>query len=752
MKKKLLSILLVAITAISFVGCGGNGGSGVSLNGFELGHFDGSETSAGYDTDLLYKNTSEFLGGDSGVIWVSEEDDPEYGGYFYQYMSECGHVHNNNVPSNNQGETAKDKNDAAYTSHIAISRSKDLYDWELCGVVDNGLGMKLGMDAFINRGIWAPETVYCPCDCEGECQVPGQHGRYFMYFGGQSASGYIEAVGKKYGDEAVQGGILSQVWVAGVAVSDTPVGPFEIATSENVYNGGMNLNGEYLTEEWPTLDYLKWYGYENNTLAGYNVDYSPFFDTNGDLYLVFNSSGTTHKGGETQTDTGMTGWGIKMKDMVTPDWSTITFLMAAADRRSGNACDDGPYDEEKPWRNDNRCYAPVRVTYKGDPAKNAAISPVLGGVTPGYEYEVNPNYVNDPDYPRYDPASYIQWEEWQDGTPNTPTITVGGVEMANPDYNTHMGQGSGAIREGVQIITYPNKDGENVYYLTFTYTGIGDPLYNVHFSTSSTPLGNGGAGDEYTIPKGREFSMSVGVDSNNNYMSAIGHHDYVEVEGEWWIVHWEWSVPFGERAGTDIGRIYAVTPMTWLDDPARTNGEYYIPAANGPSKHLQPKTSVASGYKNIAGDAKVTATNAVGDTVKYLTDGYTVSKGMYSDWVLQAEKQTVITLTFDTPRSVRGILVYNSYEMENAFSKVAAITFDLAETPSWYDGEGKSCYIQNLGFPYDAVQFDDGFIYPGVAAVATFNEIKVNKITILIKDHLCENAMLNVSEIMVLGK
>ena len=273
----------------------------------------------------------------------------------------------------------------------------------------------------------------------------------------------------------------------------------------------------------------------------------------------------------------------------------------------------------------------------------------------------------------------------------------------------------------------------------------------MHFATSSTPLGNGGAGDEYTIPKGREYSMSIGVDDHNNYMSAIGHHDYVDVNGEWWIVHWEWSVPFGERAGTDIGRIYAVTPMTWLDDPT-ANGEYLIPAANGPSKYLQPKTSVASGYKNIAGEAKVSATNAVGDTTKYLTDGYVVAKGMYADWVLQAEKETTITLTFDEPRDIRGVLVYNSYHMENAFSQIANIQFDLAETPSWYDGDAKSCYIRNLGFPLEVVKDDLGYMYPGVASVATFDEIKVNKITITIKDHLKAGDMLNVAEIMVLGK
>ena len=131
----------------------------MKVEGFELSHYDGSDFSNGYDSDLLYKNTSEFLGGDSGVIWVSEEEDPEYGGYFYQYMSECASVNNGGTPDDIHGDIATDSSTAAYTTHIAISRSKDMYDWELCGVLNNGYGLKAGMKAFTEGGIWAPETV-----------------------------------------------------------------------------------------------------------------------------------------------------------------------------------------------------------------------------------------------------------------------------------------------------------------------------------------------------------------------------------------------------------------------------------------------------------------------------------------------------------------------------------------------------------------------------------------------------------------
>lgn len=78
------------------------------------------------------------------------------------------------------------------------------------------------------------------------------------------------------------------------------------------------------------------------------------------------------------------------------------------------------------------------------------MKPAIG--TDTAHYGVNGDFVNDPAYPRWRRESYIEWEEWQDGTPNTPTITVNGESVKNPDYTAHSGFGSSGIREGVQII------------------------------------------------------------------------------------------------------------------------------------------------------------------------------------------------------------------------------------------------------------------------------------------------------------
>ena len=57
MKKRVLAVALACGIALSFASCAKRG------KGFELGHFDGSDTANGYDSELLYQNTSEFWAG-----------------------------------------------------------------------------------------------------------------------------------------------------------------------------------------------------------------------------------------------------------------------------------------------------------------------------------------------------------------------------------------------------------------------------------------------------------------------------------------------------------------------------------------------------------------------------------------------------------------------------------------------------------------------------------------------------------------
>ena len=676
MKKfiKILALILTMVTLISSVAC--------SSSGFKLSHFDGSDLSNGYDTDLLYKNNSNLLGGDSGVIWVSEEQDPIYGGYFYQYQSSTLHIINESAgnlsgtPSTEDGKTPTNSEDIAYISHIATTRSKDLNDWELCGALDNGLSLKLLPDSWVYTYIWAAEVIYDPVS-----------ERYFMYF------------------NANDSGRNSKSFYGGVAVSNTPVGPFELVTSENMYGSATatNPNGEILTHTKAPINFEKWYGLpENSEEYEYVADFHPMLDDNGDLYLYFNKRNY-------DPSYSLSVWGVKMKDFATPDYSTITCMVHAS--------------------NSDGTWSPVRSVYKGKVENNTPITS---------KDALNTTYINDPEYPRYLASSYDHLNYWADGTQNTKTLPDGSV---NPDFNGYNGINGAVVREGIQVFRNKDKNGKTVYYAAFTFVGVGSSDYDVHWASSYSPLG--APGDEFTLPKGTGTGLVLGVDINNDFMSNMGHVQFLNVDGEWWIAHWEWTVPFYYSSSTDIGRIYALTQMTWIE---KEGYDYYIPVANGPSTHLQPLPSIYTGYKNVAIDASITATKANDNTIKYLNDGLVVTMYEWRDRQFTAKAGTTITLTFDTPKTVRGILIYNSYSEDSAFANIKSIQFDLSETPTWRKaGNEKTCYIYDLGF--NATKYQ-----AGSASVATFNEIKVNKITITIDDLLNGADQLKISEIKVLGK
>ena len=77
-KKKVFLALLLALTfAVSFTACG------TKLGGFKLGAFVLSDESDEFDSKYFYRNDLNVFGGDADVIWVPEERDSEYGGWFY---------------------------------------------------------------------------------------------------------------------------------------------------------------------------------------------------------------------------------------------------------------------------------------------------------------------------------------------------------------------------------------------------------------------------------------------------------------------------------------------------------------------------------------------------------------------------------------------------------------------------------------------------------------------------------------------
>ena len=191
--------------------------------------------------------------------------------------------------------------------------------------------------------------------------------------------------------------------------------------------------------------------------------------------------------------------------------------------------------------------------------------------------------------------------------------------------------------------------------------------------------------------------------------------------------------------------------------------------ANGPTLNaILPLPSFVSGYGNISSESAVTATNfKYGSSVSVLTDKLINSKGstwrsmsagtntFFNDAIAPDTlftDEATINMTFDTAKTVRAIMIYNSSSTANAFDSVKRIEFTCAD--------GNVRYIDNLAFsadnntytlaPYQGeTQGDDKFVCG--ASVADFSELQVTSIKITVAPGEGKSEV-GIGEIVVLGK
>lgn len=260
-------ILVLLITLSLFTGCQQTN----ALRGHLLDYGTGKG-----NTDLYYQNSQYVVSGaDPGVIYVSIEDDPTYGGYFYMYTSA-----QLDFPGGKYGDRAILANECF--------RSKDMESWERCGACD-GYALISQPDDWTLMNFWAPEVYRHPED-----------GKYYMYYSAQR--GYND----RYTDSFTTN--YDRLYLA-VAVSDSPMGPFTLVRS------GTDANGNEITNA-PIFDFA---GHFNLDTCFAAIDASMFRDADGSLYVTFAKHEDT-----SGFERGI--WGIKMLDPVTPDFSTVTCL------------------------------------------------------------------------------------------------------------------------------------------------------------------------------------------------------------------------------------------------------------------------------------------------------------------------------------------------------------------------------------------------------------------------------------------
>lgn len=638
MRKKLALAIALVCAFSCLLGCGS-----ASTKAFKLAHYNGVAQDGVIDSAYFYRNEFTLFGGDSQVIYVSEEQSPEYGGWYYQYNSGSDGVILQTVGGSDP-----------HKSVISCLRSKDLSDWELCGAVDNGFAVRFETNEWPIGNCWAPETIYNPAD-----------GKYYMYFSAEANPNPEGDV--QYDKDTSATGLTANFnrFFIAICVSDTPVGPFKLVTSENYYGDEFtpNPDGKIITTKNPAINPKYDMGLEEIFAI---IDTHPFFDGD-DLYLYF-----VRHVSSSVNDNSI--WGMKMKDMITPDYSTARMLV-------------------KPnWR---------VVQYKGS----------------GDNWDVNNYNLID---------QFVDHSVYVNLTDKTNKVDK---DLYGEEYH---------INEGPFMWKHDGR-----YYLTYSPQGVGQSGYQVRQALGSSPLGT------FEKPTLDPATM-MGANEMDTTILGTGHHCFIEGgAGELFCVSWPNATPFTNNIN-ETGRAYAVDRVHFIDDPT-----YGVIMTGGPTVSLQAKPYSYTGRVNVAKQAKITATNAENDTVRYLNDEVVVFRKYFEDKEFVSKGKTTITLSWNEPVEIAALLIYNSYDYNYAFRKIDRILFSLAEKPAWFTGSGYRSYaaIENLPFNSAYVNEESRFMNCGGAAVASFKDIKVKKIEITVSDKWDNaNAAIKLSDIVVLGK
>lgn len=608
---KLVGLTLAVCTL--FTGCVGKEVQ------YEVASYQGElaegETKSAYNKELFYRNDKQNNIYDPFVLDNTERD-----GYYYMYGTK---------------------------NHMFCYRSRDLMDWETVG---NALGeWQFKSDGSLNESakvvwtdIWAPEVIY---DEETE--------NYYMFFSATPQA-----------DDTVSGtntgNATKQLMVA---VSKYPDRDFQLVNFKDAASCGKANVRKYNESAYPQY-YAKYflfdptsnasffspYGGENagEGNGGYivTIDPHPYVDENGDKYLFW----VAYKDRQFLC-------GVKMKNWLTPDWSTATVLLCPQ------------YYTVSDWK-----------------------TVQAGGTVETVPYELESRWVNE-----------------------GPTLLY---------------------RNGT-------------YYMTFSANGYQDNYYQVGVAVADSVLGTY---RKLTVEEGG--LLLSGKTSGSQEISGTGHHGFVTIGEQLYIVYHRHDDP-GVGGGN---RNHAIDEIKWITIKDKDGNDLDVMYANGPTCSVQPKIEAYSEYKNIADEAIVTASEDTKvEDISSLTDGllsiYKFGDGTFMQNVKETaiKETTTFTFDFDSARTVRAVMVYNSKMENTSFINVSKVEFVCEE-----NGKEVIRYIEDikLSSEYYKQNDFDGLVYynvPGAAAYAEFDELNVTSIRITVEIPKGQEAV-GISEIKILGK
>ena len=717
-----LSVLLTLSLCFAAFGCNGNnnnqnpddtGGdtqSGViyegnEIAGFKLPYSAGQATDDfyDYDADLFYLNETRINGADPSAMYASPEnvtDSYEKLVKSWQYLDENGEWQWQDGKSQEAFEEEYGTLDywleeygdwyylivtgGAANGAYEMWRSKDLFDWKLCGQVGGRFAIDLAKDDWCIGTTWAPEFIRDPVS-----------GLYFIFFSGNTRNGNAETA---YGPNGSTTGYEFDGLTISCAISVNPLGPYKVATAEDYYTIRARKNADGSVKTGDTLI----------DMADLDMDGQPdaqayeVYDYDGNV-IAYNISGTYYNLNKhiVTNETPVLSIGYYYMRLATNQQKIQEMVDKTSVRNLG-----------------------IGLNY------DCCVWPAI---------DVNPVIASDGTMMLYfsqhistfnesNNVWAIQMKDWI--SPDWDTMT----HVSTPNYVSIIQDGSfegqfgeetswpeGGINEGTEVLEH-----NGMWYFTYSPFGFGSREYAPYVAVSDNPFG------PFT-KLGLDYSPIVGIGTEyNNYMAGTGHHCFITAGDELWILYHCFYNPEdnNDPEGNFMGRCIGADRLYWKYTPELGYDMLY---GNGPTYNLQPKPETFTGYTNVAKYATIEGNGDFGE-VSYLTDGLFTSQSFTRHWEYGSDEGLLkIKLTWDTPVEIRSFHIYNSGSINYAFKNVSSVMFKLAEKPAWYTGpETQYCYIKDLPTFADDYFTSERVVRKGAAAMAEFEPMTVTEMTICI--------------------
>ncbi len=292
------------------------------------------------------------------------------------------------------------------------------------------------------------------------------------------------------------------------------------------------------------------------------------------------------------------------------------------------------------------------------------------------------------------------------------------------------------------------------YYLTYSVNGFMDPTYAVAQAVSDSPT------EGFRKLTQAENGLILSADDGGNKLaSGTGHHCFFHIGEKLYIYYHKHTVPYA-----DEGRYTAVDEVKFVTIKDRNGEDLDVMYVNGPTVTPQPAIVKGMEYADISDKLQsvsvISGTLADGSDTKWLNDGLLsynmrLNQEFLNTYVRETEitSDTTFELSFADYETIRGLMIYNSKNLEKVFYKIKNVEFE---------SEGKTYFIKELNideqsnFKFNEFELMYGnkvveAVAYGGGVYAEFAATKVKKIrfTVEVPEGQTE---VGISEVAVMGK